>query len=143
MINCACPIDGPRFTDYCLETARLYVSLYNWYYMPLIHGPSIATHGFLPLGQLSEEVLEASHKVCKIFRNKHARKMSRIATNTDVFQRWLLYADPKISLSGEIPKMVKGPLPREALMLLHDKNIPDKSYTEDYLSSKSSDDEDL
>lgn len=45
-INCDHQIDADKFASYCLETAQLYVSLYNWYKMPvslhvlLFHGPS-------------------------------------------------------------------------------------------------------
>lgn len=86
----------------------------------LIHGPSVIKESILPVGQLSEEVLEASHKVCKKFRQRHARKMSRVATNEDVFMRWLLYSDPKISLSGDIPTKSKKSLPIAVLSLLQD-----------------------
>ncbi|KAL6420764.1 hypothetical protein ACFW04_013877 [Cataglyphis niger] len=74
-------INTYTFHAYCQETAKLYVSLYPWYYMPptvhkiLIHGSSIKEI-ILPIGQLSEEALE---------------------TNEDLFKRLLLTSDPLIS----------------------------------------------
>jgi hypothetical protein len=72
-----------RYKEYCLETARLYVSLYEWYYMSssvhkiLIHSSEIVSAALLPIGQLSEDAQEAQNKYCKKFREQHTRKCSR------------------------------------------------------------------
>lgn len=55
-------INAEKFGSYAMETARIYVSNYEWYYMPssvhkiLIHGESVIKHfAVLPIGQLSED----------------------------------------------------------------------------------------
>ncbi|XP_031781052.1 uncharacterized protein LOC116416472 [Nasonia vitripennis] len=52
----------------------------------------------LPIGMLSEEAQESNNKNVKRFRDRFSRKISRIATNTDMYQRLLLYSDPYLSL---------------------------------------------
>jgi len=50
-------INSKTFKSYTLETAKLYVSLYPWYYMPssvhkiLIHGADIVQYALLPMGK--------------------------------------------------------------------------------------------
>ena len=63
----------------------------------LIHGSSIIKNTPLPIGKLSEEALETTHKVIRKFRKHHARTSSRLKTNEDVFKRLLINSDPKIS----------------------------------------------
>jgi hypothetical protein len=118
-------IDDKKFGDYALETARIYVSKYSWYYMPssvhkiLIHGESIISHfAVLPIGQLSEDAQESRNKDYKKFRLHHARKCSRIATNQDVFHTLLYTSDPYItSIRKPYEKNVKE-LDEDALHLL-------------------------
>lgn len=56
-INCRKSIDTDKFYRYCLDTAKLYVDLYGWYYMPitvhkvLIHGSKIISEAILPIGE--------------------------------------------------------------------------------------------
>ena len=56
------------FGEYCLNTARLCVKLYPWYYLPasvhkvLIHASAVMEHFIVPIGQLSEEAQEAKNK---------------------------------------------------------------------------------
>lgn len=56
-------INVERSKSYTNETARLYVELYPWYYMPatvhkiLIHGSDVIEFTAVPIGQFSEEVL--------------------------------------------------------------------------------------
>lgn len=63
-----CKIDVTAFDKYCIETARLLVSLYPWYYLPasihkvLIHGSAVIDYFHVPIGQLSEEAQEARNK---------------------------------------------------------------------------------
>ena len=75
-----------KFREYCLETARLYVELYPWYYMPssmhkiLIHGADICEASPLPMGKLTEEAQECRNKDLKRFRERHSRKCDRSGT---------------------------------------------------------------
>lgn len=118
-------IDATKFGSYCLETARIYVNNYNWYYMPssihkiLIHGESIINHfAVLPIGQLSEDAQESRNKDYKKFRLHHSRKCSRSATNEDVFHTLLYTSDPYItSIRKPYVKNVKE-LDEDALHLL-------------------------
>ena len=95
----------PKFKEILRETKDLYIQLYGWYYMPssvhklLIHGIDIISNFDLPIGQLSEEALEASHKEFRKHRLAHTRKSSRINTNKDLLNLLLLRSDPLISQS--------------------------------------------
>lgn len=92
-----------EFKEYCWQTAILCVELYGWYKMSatvhklLIHGADIIKSLPLPVGQLSEDVLEASHKFYKKTRLFHSRKTSRENTNTDIVHYMLISSDPIIS----------------------------------------------
>jgi len=61
-------IDADKFDKYASETAKLYVDLYSWYYMPasvhkiLIHGKNIIESFLFPIGDLSKEAQEARNK---------------------------------------------------------------------------------
>lgn len=85
-VSSFCEINTIEFGKYCEETAKLYVELYPWYYMPptvhklLIHGPFIVSKTSLPIGKLTEEALEAQHKIIRRFRQYNTRKMSRLKT---------------------------------------------------------------
>ena len=113
VINCDQPIDSDKFGAYCAETARLYVQLYGWYYMPnsphklLMHGKQIVEQALVPIGALSEEVQEASNKVYKEFRLRFTRKHSRGTTNADVMSRMLVSSDPYIGHLRVTPKRKK------------------------------------
>lgn len=67
-------INSDKFQEYAIETARLFVKLYPWYYMPtsvhklLIHGSKIIAHALLSIGQLSEDDQEARNKDIKSIR---------------------------------------------------------------------------
>jgi hypothetical protein len=56
-----------------MDTAKLYIEHYNWYYMPasvhkiLLHGADVIKHCLLPIGELSEEASEARNKQYKSF----------------------------------------------------------------------------
>lgn len=96
-------IDVAKFKQFTFETAQLYVSLYNWYYMPasvhklLLHGAEIVQYALVPIGLLSEEAQEANHKLFREYRRNHARKMSRTSNNEDILHSLLLASDPVIS----------------------------------------------
>lgn len=95
-------IDTVKFKEYSLKTAQLYITLYDWYYMPvtvhkiLLHGSKIIESAFLPIGQLTEEAQEATNKIFKHFREFNTRKCSREATNKDLGRKLLISTDPKI-----------------------------------------------
>lgn len=105
-------IDTLKFDEYCKTTAQLYVTLYNWYYMPvtvykiLLHGAKIIESAVLPVGQLTEEAQEANNKIFKHIRLFNTRKYSREATNTDLGRKLLISTDPLIviDVSGQRKK---------------------------------------
>ena len=71
----------------------------------LIHRETIVEHALQPVGALSEEAQEATNKLYKSFRESHAMKHAREATNRDVFNRLLAYSDPYLyTLRKELPK---------------------------------------
>ncbi|XP_076635462.1 uncharacterized protein LOC143348753 [Colletes latitarsis] len=103
-------INLDRFKKYAVEVITRFVELYPWYYMPtsvhkiFIHGPEIISSALLPIGQMSEEAQEHSHKYIKSFRKDFSRKFSRTKTMEDVFLRLLLSSDPYISNLKKQPK---------------------------------------
>lgn len=141
VLNSGYKIDVIKFKEYALTTAKLYVSLYSWYYMPpsvhkvLIHGSAIIESASLPIGQLSEEALEANHKMCKKFRRENTKKHSRVTTNEDLINRLLLQSDPVISLS-KTHEIKKREISEDILELL---DIPaeEQDYLEEILESDS------
>lgn len=110
IITCGQKINSDKFRHFCLDTAKLYVKKYSWYYMPctvhkvLIHGGSIIDAAVLPLGMLSEEAEEARNKDYRKYRLMFSRKCSRVATNTDVINRLLVSSDPFISSQRREPR---------------------------------------
>lgn len=96
-------IDSVKFGIYAKDTAKLFVELYSWYYMPssihkiLIHGEKIIEHFIVPIGILSEEAQEARNKNYRSYRLFNSRKFSRKAGNEDVFHMLLVTSDPVIS----------------------------------------------
>lgn len=117
-------IDMIRFQDYALQTARDYVKLYPWYYMPtsmhkiLIHGAAIIKSAILPIGQMSEDAQESTNKYIKKNRSEFARKFSRTKTMEDVFSRLLLTSDPYVSSLRKLPGKKMRLLLPEAIQLL-------------------------
>jgi len=55
-LACGERIDSCKFEAYALETAKIYVNLYSWYYMPssvhkiLVHGGKVIKSVLLPIG---------------------------------------------------------------------------------------------
>jgi len=96
-------INVDRFKLLLEETRKLYIHLYDWYYMPssvhkiLIHGCEVIASFSLPIGQLSEDALEARHKEVRKHRLHHTRKFSRVSSNTDLLRMLLLTSEPLIS----------------------------------------------
>lgn len=101
-LACGKLIDIPKFNQYAIKTAKLYISEYNWYPMPqsvhkiLLHSKSVLEHMILPIGLLSEEAQESRNKDYKRFRLFHTRKSSRIINNTDILHHLLVSSDPYI-----------------------------------------------
>lgn len=119
-------INCDEFEKYARETAKLYVEKYPWWYMPpsvhkvLIHGSSVIKSFLVPIGQLSEEALEAGNKDFRNIREWHTRKTSRIDNCTDVIHHLLFQSDPLISQFRIVKEKAKLPLSAEALELIED-----------------------
>lgn len=96
-------INHERFNKYAIETAELYVKLYDWYSMPpsihkiLMHGSLVIWYALVPIGQLSEEAQEARNKDYIRYGEHHSRQNSHINTNTDLFNFLLVTSDLKIT----------------------------------------------
>lgn len=64
-INSSQNIDVGKFHTYCMDTAKLYVQLYDWYYMPitvhkvLIHGSKMVSEAILPIGLFAIFIFES------------------------------------------------------------------------------------
>ena len=64
VISCGFGVDLQKFQYFSIETARLFVNLYHWFYMPtsihkiLIYGQVIIESALLPIRQMSEEAQE-------------------------------------------------------------------------------------
>ena len=83
----------------------------------LVHSHAVVA---VPVGALSEEPQESSNKVFKASRENFTRKISRIATYTDLIRRMLTMSAPLVASlrrSQEANKKEKT-LPVEALALL-------------------------
>ncbi|XP_050512019.1 uncharacterized protein LOC126888052 [Diabrotica virgifera virgifera] len=123
-LSCGYAIDVRAFEEYCLETAKLYVAKYSWYYMPssvhkiLLHGAIVIKEAILPIGQLSEEAQESRNKDLKSFREKHTRKISRISGNQDLLNRLLITSDPVISSLRQYPLRKSSNISSEVVSLL-------------------------
>lgn len=117
-------VDTAKFDVYCKKTAKAYVELYPWCPMTptmhkiLIHGPVIVDHALLPIGQLSEEALEARNKHFRSYRQNFARKRSRTDCNMDVIKRLLLTSDPLLSSIRPLPKKKSKAFSKETLEML-------------------------
>ena len=86
----------------------------------LVHSHAVVAVKCVPVGALSEEPQESSNKVFKASREHFTRKISRVATNTDLIRRMLTMSDPLVATlrrSQETNKKDKT-LPVEALALL-------------------------
>lgn len=116
-------IDVNKFKTYALETAKLFVSLYPWYVMPvtvhkvLLHGSDIINSYLIPIGQLSEEAQEARNKDIKKYREDFSRKTSRTDNLKDVINRLLVSSDPCISSLRKLPQKKIKTFHPEALEL--------------------------
>lgn len=121
------PINAEKFGALCLKIAKRYVALYPWFYMPvtahkiLIHGAEIIKASALPLGMMGEDAAESRNKNYRSDRLNYARKCSRVANLTDVFNRAMDTSDPiisSISLEKRLNKRQRLALPSEVIDLL-------------------------
>lgn len=113
-----------EFANYCLDTAKLYVTLYPWHPMTptmhkiLIHGTTVMSEALLPIGLLSEEASEARNKHFRLYRQNFARKFSRVQCNKDIINRLLLSSDPLITSIRPTPKKKSLPFTKEAISFM-------------------------
>ena len=145
-------IKADSFNQYALETAKLFIQKYPWFYLPasvhkvLIHGSQIIKSALLPIGQLSEEGQEARNKDIKKYREHHTRKSSRKNTMTDLINNLLISSDPLISSIRKSHKKQKTPLWNEALHLLKDSSEggdeEESADNEENINDESTSDED-
>ena len=74
----------------------------NWYLSPqavhkvLLHSGQLMDIKQIPIGNLSEEALEARNKDVRNFKQFFSRKVSRVHTNLDVMRRLMVSSDPYI-----------------------------------------------
>lgn len=120
--------DPQKFDCFAKNLAKLVINKYGWYYMSstvhkiLFHGAEIIKHAILPIGQLSEEAIEARHKEFRRYRLQHTRKTNRKATNEDVLHHLLITSDPVISnLRCNVKKSKEKKLFREVWELFLEK----------------------
>lgn len=129
-LSCGFDININSFRNYALETAKYFVHLYPWFYLPasvhkiLIHGADIIESLPLPIGQLSEDVQEARHKEFRFYREHNTRKISRVKTNEDLFHMFLISSDPVISSIRKLPSKNASAFSCELLALLRNPDIP-------------------
>lgn len=106
-ISCGLHINVPNFEKLLKETALLYFKLYPWYYMPatvhkiLIHGIDFIKYSTIPIGMLSEEALESSHKIIRNARLRHTRKRSRVDCNKDLIVYLIIQSEPSFSIHSQ------------------------------------------
>ncbi|XP_047118530.1 calsequestrin-2-like [Schistocerca piceifrons] len=106
----------------------------------LIHGANIIKELSLPVGLFSEDVLESSQKEYKGLRLFHARKTSRIHTNTDIVHWMLIASDPNIASKRRRRHIKKRkPFPKEVLLMLEE---PVVKMLEDNGDEETMDDDD-
>lgn len=126
-LSCHLPIDEDKFSNFCLQTAKYYVSLYVWFPMPpsihklLIHSKDIMLANNLPVGMLAEDSAEHCNKLYRHNRQFHARKQSRQFNLTDVFNRAMDSSDPMVASFNQQKRLNsrnRKPIPSEVLELL-------------------------
>lgn len=103
VISSGFSINVSKFEKFTLDTAKMYIETYPWYYMSttvhkiLIHSPTVIASCILPIGMLSEEAQEARNKDIRKYREYYARKCSRSKNVEDVMRRLLISSDPYLS----------------------------------------------
>lgn len=136
-LSCSYDVNPKAYKEYSLETARLFVTKYQWYKMPssvhkiLIHGADVIGSLVLPIGQLSEEALESRHKDCRYYREHSTRKIGRKQTIEDLLHALLISSDPLISSIRPLPQRKSGTLAPEVLKLLKAPEAPERTHSSD------------
>lgn len=93
----------------------------------------------LPIGQLSEEAQEARNKDYRRIRERHARKTSRVDTNTDLLTMLLVSSDPIVAgYRKPIKKRSKRSAPEVLSLLTAITSVADQMS---HLDISTSDDE--
>lgn len=138
-------INVEKFDRFAKKVAELLIQKYPWYYMSisvhkiLIHGSEIIKHCLVPIGQLSEEVIEARHKEFRQYRKENTRKCNRIATNEDILHSLLISSDPYItSLRPQLSNSIKKDMFPETLELLKMKSTDNEDEDVNITSSDDS-----
>lgn len=99
-------LDIDALSAYCRRTAELYVERYSHHPMSttlhklLSHSAAVVESCHLPIGMMSEEAAEATHKRVRQYRLRHTRKDSRIHTMSDLLGYLLVASDPLLSSLG-------------------------------------------
>ncbi|KAE8741256.1 hypothetical protein FOCC_FOCC013211, partial [Frankliniella occidentalis] len=130
VLSCGAPLNIGVFRKFCWTTAKTYVRLYPWFYMPqavhkiLIHGADIIEAAPLSCGQLSEEAQESRNKEVRKYRELYTRKLNRVTTNSDLMKKLLITSDPLIS-SLRTPQTRPTTISNEMKRLLI---LPEDSY---------------
>lgn len=139
VISSGYKVDLKKFAEYCWDTAKAYVSLYDWHPMSptmhkiLMHGATVMEKALLPIGLLSEEAAEARNKHFRMYRYNFARKFSRVDCNEDVLNRLLLSSDPLLTSVRPKPKSRMHPFSKEAIAMF----LPPSTESEDDSDSES------
>lgn len=127
VLSCDREIDVNAFKNYGLETAKLFIELYEWKFMPptvhkvMIHGWRIIERfkGFI--GKYSEEAQEATNKVFREARAHKSRQCDPIKNNLDIMHYLLESSDPKVNFFRIVKKIKHLNLCDEARKLLKNK----------------------
>lgn len=126
-------INVSKFQKFTLDTAKMYVEKYPWYYMSttvhkiLIHSPIIIASCIIPIGVLSEEAQEARNKDIRKYRECYARKCSRSKNVEDVMKRLLISSDPFISSLYKFKYKKVENLSKDVLLLLAEPDVYDQN----------------
>lgn len=132
-LNSSFDINPEKYKAYALATAQLYVSKYQWYYMPLsvhkmlLHGAEVIEELCIPVGQSSEEGMEGKHKDLRRVRLHHTCKTSRVRINEDLIHWLLIMSDPIIASQREVKRANRKPLHPDVIELLQEPNIYNES----------------
>lgn len=84
----------------------------------LVHGAEVIKSAILPIGQLSEEAMEARNKDLRNYREHHTRKTSRCENNEDLLHALLVSSDPVISSKTPVTLRKSKPFPPDVLNLI-------------------------
>lgn len=137
VVSSASEIKTEDFSTFCLLTAKKYVKLYAWYYMPqslykiLVHGAAVIESLDIPIGQLCEETQEARNKEFRKYRKDFTRKCSWTRLNEGTMSSLLIWYDPLINnLKKMRANHIRKEMTDDAVNLL--KNYPEAEGERDY-----------